>query len=33
VHECVDYDALLGWANEHSAEPWRNALMPGESIL
>lgn len=33
VHECVDYDALLGWANEHSAEKWRNALMPGESVL
>ena len=33
VHECVDYDALLGWANEHSAEKWRNELMPGESVL
>ncbi|KAL1583315.1 hypothetical protein WHR41_08062 [Cladosporium halotolerans] len=33
VHECVDYDALLGWANENSAEKWRNALMPGEAIL
>lgn len=33
VHECVDYDALLGWANEHSGEKWRNGLMPGESVL
>ena len=35
VHECVDYDALLDWANGEgvSAEKWRNALMPGESIL
>jgi hypothetical protein len=33
VHECVDYDALLDWANENSAEKWRNGLMPGVSIL
>jgi len=33
VHECVDYDALLDWANENSAEKWRNELMPGVSIL
>jgi hypothetical protein len=33
VHECVDYDALLEWANENSAEKWRNELMPGVSIL
>ncbi|KAI1443135.1 hypothetical protein F5Y02DRAFT_228218 [Annulohypoxylon stygium] len=32
-HECVDYDAVLAWANEHSAERWRNGLLPGESIL
>lgn len=33
VHECVDYEALLEWANENSAEKWRNELMPGVSIL
>lgn len=32
-HECVDYDALLSWANEHHAMKWRNGLLPGESIL
>ncbi|RYP18818.1 hypothetical protein DL765_003698 [Monosporascus sp. GIB2] len=32
-HECVDYDALLSWANEHSAMAWRNGLLPGEAIL
>lgn len=32
-HECVDYDALLAWANEHAAYRWRNGLLPGESIL
>ncbi|KAI1461589.1 hypothetical protein F4805DRAFT_238303 [Annulohypoxylon moriforme] len=32
-HECVDYDAVLAWANEHGAERWRNGLLPGESIL
>lgn len=31
-HECVDYDALLEWANEHSAMPWRGNL-PEEAIL
>lgn len=31
-HECVDYDAVLAWANEHSAEKWRN-LMPDEAVL
>ncbi|KAF2262029.1 hypothetical protein CC78DRAFT_606529 [Lojkania enalia] len=33
VHECVDYDKLLGWANAHSAYRWREGLLPGESIL
>ncbi|KAF2008370.1 hypothetical protein BU24DRAFT_315271, partial [Aaosphaeria arxii CBS 175.79] len=32
-HECVDYDALLKWANTHSAYRWREGLLPGESIL
>ncbi|CAJ2504031.1 Uu.00g114250.m01.CDS01 [Anthostomella pinea] len=32
-HECVNYDALLNWANERSAMKWRNALLPGEAIL
>ncbi|KXX79402.1 hypothetical protein MMYC01_204047 [Madurella mycetomatis] len=32
-HECTDYDALLEWANKHSAMKWRNALLPVESIL
>ncbi|KAI1207988.1 uncharacterized protein F4807DRAFT_161171 [Annulohypoxylon truncatum] len=32
-HECVDYDAVLAWANEHGTERWRNGLLPGESIL
>ncbi|KAH9907227.1 hypothetical protein F4778DRAFT_527505 [Xylariomycetidae sp. FL2044] len=32
-HECTDYDALLAWANKHGARAWRNALLPGESIL
>lgn len=32
-HECADYDALLEWANKNSAMKWRNALLPGESIL
>lgn len=32
-HECVDYDALLEWANDHAAYRWREALLPGESIL
>ncbi|KAF2727072.1 hypothetical protein EJ04DRAFT_557622 [Polyplosphaeria fusca] len=33
VHECVDYDAVLDWANGHSALRWRNGLLPGESVL
>lgn len=32
-HECVDYEALLGWANEHAGMKWREGLMPVESIL
>lgn len=32
-HECVDYDALLDWANSHAAMRWREGLLPGESIL
>jgi hypothetical protein len=32
-HECVDYDALLDWANKHAAFRWREGLLPGESIL
>lgn len=31
-HECVDYDALLKWANEHSALPWRGNL-PDTAVL
>lgn len=31
-HECVDYQAVLDWANEHSGEKWRG-LMPDEAIL
>ncbi|TGJ64491.1 hypothetical protein EYR41_010541 [Orbilia oligospora] len=30
-HECVDYDALLEWANNHSAMKWRN--VPDEATL
>ncbi|RVD89735.1 uncharacterized protein DFL_000728 [Arthrobotrys flagrans] len=30
-HECVDYDALLEWANKHSAMKWRN--VPDEATL
>lgn len=33
VHECVDYDLMLDWANDHAAHRWREALLPGESIL
>ncbi|KAF2179743.1 hypothetical protein K469DRAFT_741531 [Zopfia rhizophila CBS 207.26] len=33
VHECVDYDAVLEWANGHSAYRWREGLLPGTSIL
>ena len=32
-HECVDYDALLMWANKNSAYKWRNGLLPGEAVL
>ncbi|KAK4099848.1 hypothetical protein N658DRAFT_497826 [Parathielavia hyrcaniae] len=32
-HECVDYEALLRWANDHAAMKWRTGLLPGESIL
>lgn len=32
-HECTDYDALLEWANAHSAYRWREGLLPEESIL
>lgn len=32
-HECVDYDAVLEWANENSALKWRNGLMPEDSTL
>lgn len=31
-HMCVDYAAVQAWANEHSAQKWRN-LMPEESVL
>jgi hypothetical protein len=32
-HECTDYDALLKWANEHSAMKWREGLLPEEAVL
>jgi hypothetical protein len=32
-HECVDYDALLEWANEHAAYKWRNTLLPDDAVL
>ncbi|OAL02085.1 hypothetical protein IQ06DRAFT_376278 [Phaeosphaeriaceae sp. SRC1lsM3a] len=32
-HECVDYDALLEWANKHAAYRWRNGLLPEDAIL
>jgi CTP-dependent riboflavin kinase len=32
VHECVDYDALLTWANKNGAMPWRGN-MPEETTL
>ena len=32
-HECVDYDALLDWANENAAMKWRNGLLPDDSTL
>jgi len=25
---CVDYDAVLDWANKHGALAWRNELIP-----
>jgi hypothetical protein len=31
-HQCADYDALLGWANERSANRWRGNL-PEEATL
>lgn len=31
-HSCVDYQAVLDWANENSAEKWRS-LMPDEAVL
>jgi hypothetical protein len=32
-HECVDYGALLKWANAHATYRWREGLLPQESIL
>ncbi|KAK1756297.1 hypothetical protein QBC47DRAFT_460149 [Echria macrotheca] len=32
-HQCKDYDAVLKWANDHGAMPWRNELMPGDTTL
>jgi hypothetical protein len=32
-HECVDYDALLQWANEHAGMKWRGGLLPDQSTL
>lgn len=34
-HECVDYDAVLAWANEEGrvGYRWRNGLLPEDSIL
>lgn len=32
-HECVDYDALLKWANDHAGFRWRNTLLPDTAIL
>ncbi|KAI1435113.1 hypothetical protein GGR50DRAFT_658582 [Xylaria sp. CBS 124048] len=32
-HTCVDYDALLDWANERAAMKWRTGLLPGTAIL
>ncbi|KAI2638316.1 hypothetical protein GGS21DRAFT_466755 [Xylaria nigripes] len=32
-HLCVDYDALLDWANERAAMKWRTGLLPGTAIL
>ena len=32
-HDCVDYDALLEWANDHGTMSWRNGLIPGEDAI
>ncbi|KAI1822492.1 hypothetical protein F4861DRAFT_514120 [Xylaria intraflava] len=32
-HVCVDYDALLSWANERATMKWRTGLLPGSAIL
>ena len=32
-HTCTDYEALLAWANEHGAMPWRNGLIPDEGNI
>jgi hypothetical protein len=32
-HECVDYDALLEWANENAGMKWREGLLPEEATL
>lgn len=32
-HQCVDYDAVLAWANENGAMRWRTGLLPGVAIL
>jgi len=32
-HECKDYDAVLAWADDHTAIKWRNALTPEEATL
>ncbi|KAI0976460.1 hypothetical protein F4678DRAFT_417223 [Xylaria arbuscula] len=32
-HICIDYDAVLDWANEHGAMKWRTGLLPGVAIL
>lgn len=32
-HVCVDYDAVLEWANENAAMKWRTGLLPGIAIL
>jgi hypothetical protein len=32
-HVCVDYDAVLEWANEKAAMKWRTGLLPGIAIL
>ncbi|KAL2131280.1 hypothetical protein VTI74DRAFT_5311 [Chaetomium olivicolor] len=32
-HECIDYDALLEWANNHAAMKWREGLLPEDTTL